>query len=158
GIDPAALAGSVTFTTVDDTAIAGGDYVAKNGVVQFAAGELSKTVTVTINNDTAFENDEVFFFRLTGSTGGALADGAGEPQETIQSAVTITSDDAAPTLSIGDVRRTEGLSGTSTFVFTVSLSAANDKEDVTVNFFTEDGTATSVLGGASFQDFVAQMG
>lgn len=165
GVSAASLlasAGSVTFATADDTAKAGSDYVAKNGVLQFAGSgptDISKTVTVTINNDTAFEDSENFFFRLTGSTGGALVNAASVPQETLQSTITINSEDGAPTLSIGDVqKKTEGFSGTSTLVFTVTLSAANDKEDVTVNFATEDISANSLLGGANFQDYVAQMG
>jgi hypothetical protein len=150
-------AGSVTFTTVDGTAKAGAnaDYLAQSGVLQFAPNETSKTITITINNDGAFEADENFLLRLTGSTGGALADGNHTIQDTLESTVTIQSDDAAPTLSIADVRKSEGNSGTTTFQFVVSLSAANEQDVVTVNFSTEDGTAISGVNPA-LQDFVSQ--
>jgi hypothetical protein len=159
---PAALLnepGSISFKTVDGTAKANGDYASKTGTVQFAGGSTSGTFTVTVNNDTAFEDVENFVVELTGSTGGALANADGVPQDTLQSTVTINSDEAvAPTLSIRDVRQVEGLSGKSNFVFTVTLSAANETQAVTVNFATEDGTATSELGEFNFQDFLAQMG
>ncbi len=47
---------------------------------------------------------------------------------------------AGPTLTINDVALVEGNSGTKSFVFTVSLSAASDQA-VTVNYATANGTA-----------------
>jgi len=47
-----------------------------------------------------------------------------------------------PTVSINDVTMAEGNSGTTPFVFTVSLSAASG-QTVTVNYATADGTATA---------------
>ena len=38
-----------TFTTSDDTAVAGTDYTAVNSTLNFAAGETSKNVVITIN-------------------------------------------------------------------------------------------------------------
>ena len=55
---------------------------------------------------------------------------------------TIRNDDAAPALSIDDVTVTEGNSGTTNAVFTVSLSAAYPLA-VTVNYATANGTATA---------------
>ena len=48
-----------------------------------------------------------------------------------------------PSVSINDVGQLEGNSGTSRFVFTVSLSLATSK-DVIVHFATADGTATTI--------------
>jgi hypothetical protein len=42
---------SVDFTTVDGTALAGLDYVANSGVLNFAHGEVSKQIQVTILDD-----------------------------------------------------------------------------------------------------------
>src|SRR6185503_11046923 len=53
---------------------------------------------------------------------------------------TILNDDAAPMLSLTDVTVTEGISGTTNAVFTVSLSAPSALP-VTVNYATADGTA-----------------
>ena len=44
---------SIDYTTADGTAIAGTDYAAANGVVQFAPGELRKFVNVTVLNNPA---------------------------------------------------------------------------------------------------------
>ena len=53
---------------------------------------------------------------------------------------TIVDDDAAPRLSITDVTHAEGDSGTTNFVFTVTLSSAS-AQTVTVAYATTDGNA-----------------
>ena len=58
---------------------------------------------------------------------------------------TITNDDATPTLTIGDVTVAEGNAGTTTAMFTVTLSAASG-QTVTVNYATANGTATAPAG------------
>jgi len=79
---------SVNYATADGSATAGSDYVATSGVLDFAAGEMSKTISVTVNGDTAFEPSETFLVNLTNPTGGAvITDAQGEG--------TIANDDAA---------------------------------------------------------------
>ena len=56
--------------------------------------------------------------------------------------LTITDDDATPTLSVNDVSVTEGNSGTTNATFTVSLSAASGRT-VTVNYITAAISATA---------------
>src|SRR6185312_12199837 len=61
----------LTYATADGTATAGSDYVAQpTGTVSFAAGDLTKTLSVTINGDTVVEPNETFFVNLTGVTNG----------------------------------------------------------------------------------------
>jgi hypothetical protein len=55
---------SVNYTTADNTAQAGSDYQAANGVVSFAPGETSKQITVLINGDTQVEPNETFAVNL----------------------------------------------------------------------------------------------
>ena len=55
---------------------------------------------------------------------------------------TIVDDDPAPLMTINDVSKNEGDGGNTSFVFTVSLSAASGKS-VSVNFATANGTATT---------------
>ena len=57
----------VNYATANSTATAGttGDYLAASGTLSFAAGDLSKTISVTINGDTTVEPDETFFVNLT---------------------------------------------------------------------------------------------
>ena len=134
----AAAAGPVTvkYATADGTATAGSDYVAKSGTATFDAGVTSKTVKVTVNGDTTFEPDETVLLNLSAPTGATISDA--------QAVGTIVNDDPAPlpTLSINDVRVTEGNSGTVTAKFSVKLSAAS-ASDVTVRYATANGTATS---------------
>lgn len=55
---------TVQYTTADDTAAAGSDYVAASGTLTFATGHASKPVTVSVNGDLAFEADETFTVTL----------------------------------------------------------------------------------------------
>ncbi len=69
---------SVSFATANGSATAGSDYTAISGTVSFAAGETTKTVTVSVKGDRTAELDEEFFVNLSNPTGGAtLADGQG---------------------------------------------------------------------------------
>jgi hypothetical protein len=69
------LAASVKYATMDGTATAGSDYVAKSGTVKFPAGATSKTITITINGDTAPESSEAFSLNLTNPVTATIADG-----------------------------------------------------------------------------------
>jgi large repetitive protein len=125
---------SVNWATNAGTASAGTDYVTASGSRTFAAGETGKTVGITVNGDTLDEDDETFTVTLSGPTNATIADGSGLG--------TITDDDAAPTLSIGDATVTEGDAGTSTATFAISLSSASSKT-VSVDWGTNAGTATA---------------
>jgi glucose/arabinose dehydrogenase len=62
---------TVGYRTANGTAIAGSDYTAATGTLTFGQGETSKTVTISILDDTAFEANETFNFTLENVTGGA---------------------------------------------------------------------------------------
>ncbi len=68
------LSGSLTvnWTTADDTATAGTDYVAASGTVSFASGQATQTVTVTTLNDTTAEPNEDFELIATPSGGTSI--------------------------------------------------------------------------------------
>ncbi len=124
---------SVYFVTANGSATAGSDYQAARGTLTFAPGETTQTITVQVTGDTRDELDETFAVNLSSPTNATLSDG--------QAVGTILDDDPPPSLRITDVTRAEGnSSGTTAFVFTVSLSAPSDRT-VTVNFATADGTA-----------------
>ncbi|MDB5575787.1 MAG: hypothetical protein JWR80_963 [Bradyrhizobium sp.] len=61
---------AVNYASANGTATAGSDYVATSGTLSFGAGVNTQTVSVTINGDTGFENDETFSINLSGATGG----------------------------------------------------------------------------------------
>ncbi len=69
---------TVNYATADGAAtVANNDYQAKSGSVTFAAGQLTKMVTVTIVGDKTVESDEAFFVQLSGATGASISDGQG---------------------------------------------------------------------------------
>ncbi len=141
---PSSVAVGFNIATADGTATAGSDYVALALTGQtIAAGQTSKTFTVTINGDTIVEPNETFTINLSSATGGAvIAKGQGIG--------TILNDDSAvvPSLSVADVSIIEGNSGSSLATFTVTLSQATSV-DVTFNVFTSNNTA------AAGSDYVA---
>jgi hypothetical protein len=140
----------LTYATADGTATAGSDYVAQpTGSVSFAAGDLTKTISVTINGDTTVEPDETFFVNLLNATGGGTIVDA-------QGLGTITNDDSAGgvgNISINDVTITEGNSGTKVATFTVSHTG---RAAFSVNYATANSTATAGTSGTA--DYVAASG
>ena len=56
---------SVDWATADGTATAGDDYTADSGTLTFAAGETSKTITVTLLDDAIDEDKETFTLKLS---------------------------------------------------------------------------------------------
>jgi hypothetical protein len=141
---PVSLAGAtelpatVEYATIDGTASSTSDYVSTTGTLTFVAGETTKTVLVPIVGDNTPEADETVTLQLSGPSGATLGTSA--------STVTIIDNDSpppvTPTLSVGNASVREGDSGTSTLKFPVSLSATS-ASDVTVDYLTADGTASS---------------
>jgi hypothetical protein len=71
---PSAGPVTVQVRTQDDSATAGSDYVALSPTtLTFAAGETTKSVTVTVNGDTAREPDEAFSVVLSNPIGAGLS-------------------------------------------------------------------------------------
>jgi hypothetical protein len=133
----------VNYATTGGTAAAGSDFVSANGVLVFAPGETSQTVTVVMLSDVRDEADETLFLNLTNPVGALLADNQG--------VATIVDNDPLPSLSIGDVSISEGNAGTKTLNFTARLSAVSGR-NVTVQYATADDTATAG------SDYVAKSG
>ena len=127
----------VSYTTADGTAtVADNDYLATSGILTFAAGQTSQTITVPVVSDSKVESDETFFVNLSSPTNATISDAQGM--------ATIKNDDSAVPLSVissSDVSTTEGNSGTKTLTFTVKLDKAATAP-VTVQFATSDAAAT----------------
>ncbi len=69
---------SVDYLTSDISAtVADSDYVTASGTLNFAAGDVSETFTVTINGDTNIEGDEDFLVTLSNPVGATIADSTG---------------------------------------------------------------------------------
>ena len=88
---------SVGWTTVDGTALGGTDYVVGSGVLSFAAGDVSETVTVDVNADTLDEPNEWFSVVLSAPSGAAITDNSGRG--------TVVDDDKTPTALTLAVRK-----------------------------------------------------
>jgi subtilisin-like proprotein convertase family protein len=128
----------VHYATANGTATtADNDYTATSGNLTFTAGQTSKTITVPVIQDSKVEGDETFFVNLTSPTNATIADAQGQ--------ATVQNDDVAPVqpkITITDVSKAEGNSGTTAFTFTVNLSNSFTS-NVTVKYATADGTTTS---------------
>ena len=128
--------GGVTFdiATQDNTATAPGDYNAKSLTGQtIPASSSTYSFAVLVNGDTSPEANETFFVNVTNITGANVNDGTGVG--------TIVNDDAAPNLTINDVILNEGDSGTTTYTFSVSLSAPAPTGGVTFDIATANNSA-----------------
>ena len=139
------VAATADFVAGDGTAtLADGDFAAATGTVTFPAGTTSQNVTVTVNGDAKYEADETFAVTLSNLSGISSV--------TAQGTGTVTNDDTAPTVAVDAVTQAEGNSGTTSFTFTATLSAASGLA-ATADFATADGTAT-VAGS----DYAAALG
>jgi Calx-beta domain/FG-GAP-like repeat len=123
---------SIDYATADGSAtVAGGDYQEKSGTLTFAPGDpLTQNITVLVNGDRDHEYQESFNVRLSNPTHAFLADAT---------AVGTIQDDEPRVSIVNYVTNLEGNTGTTAYLFTVTLSAAYDVP-VTVDYATADLT------------------
>jgi hypothetical protein len=95
--EPSGAPATVEWATADGTALAGPDYVAGSGTVSFAVGDVTESLSVTVNGDTTDEPSETFDVHLSSPTGAAIADASGVG--------TIVDDDRTPTTLTLRVRK-----------------------------------------------------
>ena len=138
---------TVDYTTNDGSAtLADSDYQDNDGILTFNPGEpLTQQIVVAVNGDIKFEADEDFTVTLN-SASNATIDPVGDTAIGI-----IENDDAMPTISISPptISQPEGDSGTTLYIYTVTLSNASD-QTITVDYTTNDGSAT--LADNDYQD------
>ncbi len=135
---------TVAYNTADSSATAPSDYVAQSGTLTFDPNTTTQFITVLVNGDTTTEPNEVFNVVLSSPSANALLG-------TSTGIGTIVNDDIMPAITVGDVTKQNVTTGTTTAVFTVSLSAAASAP-VTVQFATANDSA---IAGT---DYVAQSG
>ena len=123
----------VDYKTVDRSAKAGEDYVAKEGTLKFPVGTKAKTISVLVMGDTKDEKNETFLVKLSNPRRAAIEDGTAK--------VKIIDNDDPPTVSIEDSSLLEGNTGSADMSFDVTLSQASGKR-IFVDYATTDGTAT----------------
>jgi len=123
-----------TLTLTGGTATLSEDYSGATFSVLFADGETSKLVLVPIVDDQLGEQEETVTLRLGDPTDGVRLDSSAT------AALTIVDNDPTPSLSVDDVTLMEGSGGTTSFVFTVTLSPPSGQQ-VTVMAQTGDDLA-----------------
>ena len=129
-------AGTGTATPSPGTDTSPADYTAfPADTLTFPAGTTSQTFTVAVTGDTLDEANETVLVTLSNPTNAAISTATGTG--------TITDDDpTTATLSIDSPTVTEGDSGSTNLMFTVTLSAASGQQ-VTVDYADAvTGTAT----------------
>ncbi|HVE94456.1 MAG TPA: Calx-beta domain-containing protein [Acidimicrobiales bacterium] len=129
---------TVSATTANSSATAPSDYAARsssttpNGTVTIPKDKQEATFAVQLFGDNVVEGDETFTVTLTGASNAIL----GSP---IQAVGTIQ-DNEATAISLNSITATEGDSGTSNAVMTISLSAPA-AQDLNLTYSTIDGNA-----------------
>lgn len=123
---------TVHYATSNGTATAGSDYQAASGTLTFTPGETTKTIPVQILGDYLPEDSEWFVVNLDTATNATISLGT----------ATGTILDDEPRITIGDVTKAEGNTGTTSFTFPVSLTVDTDAA-VQVAYSISLGTAGS---------------
>ena len=129
------------YTTVDNSAVAGIDYASVSSTVVFAPGETTKTITVQVFGNTAYQNSRAFNVKLSNviNKTAVIFGGGGQGM--------IVDDDPVPVISVSSVSVVEGNSGMTPATVTVTLSGETALPAV-VNYKATNGTAT--LLGADY--------
>ncbi len=123
---------SVDYSPSHQTATSPDDYSSVGGTLTIPAGNLTGQVMIPVYGDTRYEYEEFFYVFLTNPVNGVLLDD--------KAVGTIIDNDSKPSLSVNDVTHSEGDSGQTDFIFTVSVSepaGVHIEFDFTIN----DGTA-----------------
>ena len=123
-------AATVSYATLDVTAVAGGDYEAASGTLTFAPGDASATITVPLLDDDLDEPAETFAVVLSSATRATV--------DKARAVGTIIDNDERPAVSIAAATGREG----APVAFRVRLGEASGR-GVTVAYATRDGTAVA---------------
>ena len=122
------------------TATSGGDYLALTaGTLSFAAGEVSKTIDVTVNGDDTDEPDETLLVRLSSPSNATFAGAV----TTLDGTGTITDDDATSLILARTGSGSIAEDGGSTEITLTLSRALVAGESVTVPLTVTGGTVTT---------------
>ncbi|RDH85849.1 MAG: hypothetical protein DIZ78_09685 [endosymbiont of Escarpia spicata] len=143
---------TVDYATADGSALQPGDYTAASGTLTFLDGELSKTIPLTLTNDTVWEPSEDFTVTLSNVVDATLG-------AQTSTTVTITDDDprSAGALALSTATETVAENAAGGITLTVSRTGGSDGT-VTVDYATADGSAlqpgdyTQATGTLTFLD------
>jgi hypothetical protein len=134
---PSVFPVNVDYSTADGTGPAGAkaglDYTYTSGTLAFNPGEITKIIEVPILEDQIYEGPETFYLNLSNPVGATISDDQGLG--------TIIDDDSLPAIFINSaslVREDFHI-----YSFNVTLLGSLSSIPVTVDYSTENGTATA---------------
>lgn len=135
---------SVQYTTANNAAQSGTDFITASGTLVFAPGETTKVVSITLLNDYLYESNENYIFSLSNAQNLNVS----APMSINTSLVTpvINNDDPYVTINTSNVVESAGVQ-----LFNIVLSSAMSY-NVSVHF------ATQNAGGLAGVDYVATSG
>ncbi len=126
---------SVNYSVTGGTATDGGvDYTFASGTLNFTnGGATTQNISITVNNDTLFENDETIIITLASPTNANLGANTAHTY-------TITNNDTAPTVAFS-VTTSNGAESVASPTMAVTLSGASGLT-TTVDYAVTGGTAS----------------
>ena len=130
---------TLSYTTMDDSAVAGDDYTMSAGTITLSPGKTSETIVISILEDSAIEGAETFTVVLSST----LAEVSFNP--TVATVRIIDNDAADPDpIVIGFVPETYAVSeGAGKVTLTVELRSGVLTQDVTLSYTTMDDSAVA---------------
>ena len=126
---------TVDYATANGSASAGDDYTAKSGSLTFNAGDTTKTIQVSIIDDTVVDNNETLTITLSNASGAEISDG--QATGTITDGDTETSPLTAAFQDLPDSH-----DGSAEFTFQVLFS-----EDIGISYVNMRDDAFTVTDG-----------
>ncbi|MFP2997664.1 Calx-beta domain-containing protein, partial [Spongiivirga sp. MCCC 1A20706] len=136
---------SVNYGSLNNAAIAPGDYIANSGTLNFTGtnGE-TEIITITINNDNLVEPDETYFVDLSGVTGGlvTISDTRGIGTIEDNDNATIVINDITVAEDAGTATLTVSLTGDVQGGFTIDYDTADNTAIQPGDYTTTSGTLT----------------
>ncbi len=142
---------TITYRTVDGTAIGGQDYTATNVILAFADGEVSKTIFIGLIDDLLVESAETFGMVLSKPTGSATLG------TTTNLLVTIVDNDVSTIENAGATLISESLTNNSIIdpgeTVTMSFALRNIGSGNTVNLIGTLLTGNGVINPSGAQNY-----
>ena len=164
-------AGDPILSAQNPSAVAGEDYTAATGTLTFAPGDTSKSITVTILDDTLYEEaNHTFKLVLSNPAGALIASDKGEVTLVISDddeppAITVTApglvSTGSPGATVSDpegrLRVVEGDSSTTDITLTITQPRVIGWQDSDVaSVYRETSLGGSASAGSDFTDFNRQ--
>lgn len=128
---------TVEYATVRGSATENSDYIPTNGIITFAGGETTKTVSISILDDSLYEPNENLTVSLSNPSNGSITQAI--------ATVNIIDDDLAPRITFDPINYTVAENDGSVTV--IVYRSQNTANPLTVNYTTVNGTAA---GGSDY--------